>query len=203
MEAAAPMEATAAAVEASASMHALGVCGEGGGRERRRSHQCRDPFHMANSALVVPRNDVIAATGSDQRAFLIKQRVHGMISRTFLTAAAFAIALASAAHGQGLDMGQLHDALQPHTRAGGRPGVSVPGSQQPGARSGARHQNAAQMMPTLNAPRRVDLSVALMQADLDALQRRGAALKTFYATLTPAQQTTFDRQTVPKPQDDE
>src|SRR5271168_173283 len=41
----------------------------------------------------------------------------------------------------------------------------------------ARQRNAAEMMPTLSAPRRVDLSIAAMEADLEALKHRGAALK--------------------------
>lgn len=61
----------------------------------------------------------------------------------------------------------------------------------------ARRRSAVQLMPTLTAPRRVDLSIAAMRADLQALERRGAALKSFYATLTPDQQRTFDQQTAP------
>ena len=53
------------------------------------------------------------------------------------------------------------------------------------------------MLPTLTAPQRVDLSIDAMEADLDSLRERGRALKAFYATLTPAQQATFDRQTLP------
>jgi hypothetical protein len=64
----------------------------------------------------------------------------------------------------------------------------------------ARERAAQQMMPTLHAPQRVDLSISAMEADLDTLRRRGAALKAFYATLTPAQQQTFDRQTLPRQQ---
>jgi protein CpxP len=60
----------------------------------------------------------------------------------------------------------------------------------------ARRRSAAQMMPTLTAPQRVDLSIAAMQADLDSYKRRGVALKTFYANLSPSQQTIFDSETV-------
>jgi hypothetical protein len=67
----------------------------------------------------------------------------------------------------------------------------------------ARRQNAEMMMPTLSAPRRADLSIAMMEQDLATLQQRAAALKTFYAVLTPAQQATFDRETAPKPRNDE
>jgi hypothetical protein len=61
----------------------------------------------------------------------------------------------------------------------------------------ARQRNAAQMLPTLPAPRRVDLAIAALEANLRTLERRGAALKAFYATLTPMQQATFDRLTLP------
>jgi LTXXQ motif family protein len=64
----------------------------------------------------------------------------------------------------------------------------------------AHHRNAAATMPTLTAPQRVDLSINLMKADLESLERRGAALKGFYATLSPQQQSIFDRQTLPPQQ---
>ena len=63
------------------------------------------------------------------------------------------------------------------------------------AQEQAREQRAAQMMPTLTAPRRVDLSIALLRSELAALEARGAAVKVFYAVLTPTQQATFDQQT--------
>lgn len=63
-----------------------------------------------------------------------------------------------------------------------------------------RRRDASQRMANLTAPERVDLSVEMMQADLASLQRRGAALKTFYAGLTPEQRATFDRVTMRPPQ---
>lgn len=63
-----------------------------------------------------------------------------------------------------------------------------------------RRRAAAQKMASLTAPERVDLSVEMMRADLALLQRRGAALKNFYASLTPEQQATFDRETMRPPQ---
>ena len=59
----------------------------------------------------------------------------------------------------------------------------------------AKRRNAAELMPTLTAPRRVDLSIAAMEADLQAFERRGAALKIFYAALSPEQQAIFDHET--------
>ncbi|HUO02892.1 MAG TPA: Spy/CpxP family protein refolding chaperone [Rhizomicrobium sp.] len=64
----------------------------------------------------------------------------------------------------------------------------------------AQRRDAAQRMSGLSAPARVDLSVQMMKLDLASLQRRGAALKTFYAGLTPEQQATFDRETMRPPQ---
>ena len=110
-----------------------------------------------------------------------------------------ALALGSSAHAQsqGPDLHRLHDAL------------SLAASQEeawnafqaatlPDPQDAARRRSAAEMMPGLHAPQRVDLSVAAMQEDLDALSRRGAALKAFYATLSPAQQAVFDRETAPR-----
>ena len=52
-------------------------------------------------------------------------------------------------------------------------------------------------MGALRSPQRVDLSLSAAEADLQTLRERGAALKAFYAVLTPAQQATFDRRTLP------
>lgn len=60
-----------------------------------------------------------------------------------------------------------------------------------------RQRQAMAMSPGLNAPRRIDISIAQAKQELDALQRRGAALKLFYGILSPHQQTTFDRETLP------
>jgi hypothetical protein len=58
------------------------------------------------------------------------------------------------------------------------------------------------MLPKLTSPQRVDLSIAAAQADLDTLRAHGAALKAFYATLTPDQQKTFDRETLQREEDE-
>ena len=52
------------------------------------------------------------------------------------------------------------------------------------------------MLSTLPTPRRVDLINAQVDADAAMVHRQGAAVKAFYASLTPDQQRTFDRQTV-------
>jgi hypothetical protein len=59
----------------------------------------------------------------------------------------------------------------------------------------ARQRDAGAAMARMTAPQRVDQSIGMMRDDLDALQRRGTALKAFYATLSPQQQRTFDRET--------
>lgn len=68
---------------------------------------------------------------------------------------------------------------------------------QPDPQQEARQRSAEQMLPSLTAPQRVDLSIAAMQADLDTLRQRGDALKAFYATLSPSQKATFDHETLP------
>jgi uncharacterized protein YfaS (alpha-2-macroglobulin family) len=116
-----------------------------------------------------------------------------------LAFAALALASATEAQTRTPDLQGLHDALK------------LTAAQEPAWRTfvaasfaqtdeSARQESAARMMPTLNAPRRVDLSIALMQTELQILERRGAALKTFYASLTPAQQAVFDRETAPRQQ---
>ena len=69
---------------------------------------------------------------------------------------------------------------------------------QPDPQQQARERAAQEMLPGLTAPQRVDLSIAAMQADLATMRQRGAALKAFYDTLTPAQRATFDRETLPR-----
>lgn len=61
-------------------------------------------------------------------------------------------------------------------------------------------RDAAQRMARLSAPERVDLSIHMMKADLATMERRGEALKDFYASLTPEQKTVFDRETMRPPQ---
>jgi hypothetical protein len=61
----------------------------------------------------------------------------------------------------------------------------------------ARHQAAVKLMPGLTAPRRIALIDATMSQDLDDFRREGAAVKTFYVTLTQDQQKIFDQETVP------
>lgn len=61
----------------------------------------------------------------------------------------------------------------------------------------AKQQRAQSSMQTMTGPQRVDLSIELAKENLVGLQRRGDALKSFYATLSPQQQKTFDQDTLP------
>lgn len=61
----------------------------------------------------------------------------------------------------------------------------------------ARERNAAANMARMAAPQRVDMAIDMEKADLAAQERRGAALKVFYATLSPQQRQVFDRETLP------
>ncbi|HUO12526.1 MAG TPA: Spy/CpxP family protein refolding chaperone [Caulobacteraceae bacterium] len=90
----------------------------------------------------------------------------------------------------------LHDAL--HLSAAQEPAWrAFKAASEPNAEQAARARAAEAMLPRLTSPQRVDLSIAAMQADLETLKARGAALKAFYAQLTPSQQQIFDRQTLP------
>ncbi len=126
-------------------------------------------------------------------------------SRRFalLAAAAIALSLALAA-GPALaqqqpDLAALHDALH-LTSTQEVAWKTFAAASAPDPNQSARDRTAEQMLPGLTAPQRVDLSIAVMEADLDTLRTRGQALKAFYATLTPVQRTAFDGQTSPREQ---
>jgi hypothetical protein len=65
----------------------------------------------------------------------------------------------------------------------------TPSGHDRGDRSGKRSGPGA---GTLTTPQRVDLGIERMQAHLEKARARGAAVKTFYAALTPEQQRAFD-----------
>jgi len=62
----------------------------------------------------------------------------------------------------------------------------------------ARHKAATELLPLLPTPRRVALIEATMAQDAIDFRRQGAAVNTFYGQLTPAQQKTFDQDTLPQ-----
>jgi len=61
----------------------------------------------------------------------------------------------------------------------------------------ARHRSTDGLLPSLPTPRRIALIAATMAADEADFRRQGQAVTAFYGQLTPAQQKTFDDQTVP------
>ena len=125
-----------------------------------------------------------------------------MALRPALAALAFAavsaVSIASAQpRGAPPALQRLHDAL--HLTADQQGAWKAFTAQAgPDPEAEAQSRAAEQMMPKLHAPQRVDLSIAAMRAQLEAMERRGKALKAFYAALTPAQQTIFDRETLPR-----
>ncbi len=66
----------------------------------------------------------------------------------------------------------------------------------------ARHQAAQALMPQVPTPRRLALIDATMTQDLADFHRQSVAIAAFYDRLTPAQQRTFDRDTLPSGDDD-
>jgi hypothetical protein len=68
----------------------------------------------------------------------------------------------------------------------------------PNSQAEARHQAADSLMSTLTTPRRIALISATMAADEADFRRYASAVTAFYGTLTPSQQLTFDRETLPQ-----
>jgi hypothetical protein len=116
-----------------------------------------------------------------------------MAARSFAVFATIA-SLAGSAHAQTAQLSAVHDALHltAAQEAGWRAYVAAIS---PDPSADARHRETARMMPTLPTPRRVDLINAEVDEDAALVHRQGAAVKAFYASLTPAQQHAFDRQT--------
>ena len=132
--------------------------------------------------------------------------VHRFAGRLMNTARLLSISalsvflFAAAAHAQTASpqLQQLHDALnlRPDQDAAWRDYVR---STAVNPQEMAQRRDGSQRMAGLTAPERVDLSVQMMKLDLASLQLRGAALKNFYASLTPEQQAVFDRETMRPP----
>ena len=121
-----------------------------------------------------------------------------MLSRIFAPAlVALALcAAAPAALAQGSNLQGLHDAL--HLNVSQEDAWrTFQAASEPNADQAARARAAQSMLPHLTSPQRVDLSIAAMQADLETMRARGAALKAFYAVLSSGQQQIFDSQTLP------
>jgi periplasmic protein CpxP/Spy len=97
---------------------------------------------------------------------------------------------------QGPSLEDIHDTLRLRPDQE-RAWQSFYQANQPDPQDETRHRNAFERMSSLRAPQRFDLSVQMMRSDLEALERRANALKSFYATLSPEQQAIFDRETLP------
>ncbi len=103
-------------------------------------------------------------------------------------------ALAGGARAQTSRLSSLHDAL--HLTAAQEDGWrAYVAAISPDPSAEARHREMQRMMPTLPTPRRVDLVNAEVDADAAMVHRQGAAVKAFYASLSPPQQDAFDHQT--------
>jgi len=121
------------------------------------------------------------------------RNIGSAVARSFAVFAAAAV-LAGGAHAQTTQLSSLHDALH-LTGAQEDAWRAYVAAISPDAGADARHRATAQMMPTLSTPRRVDLINAEVDEDAAMVHRQGVAVKAFYASLTPAQQHAFDRQT--------
>jgi len=71
----------------------------------------------------------------------------------------------------------------------------------PSADALARHRATSELLPLVPTPRRIALIEATMAQDMADYRRQGEAVKAFYDKLTPEQQKTFDRDTLPQDQD--
>jgi hypothetical protein len=64
-----------------------------------------------------------------------------------------------------------------------------------------RQMAAAELLPQLTTPRRIALIDASMTQDAADFHRQGQAVMSFYMRLSPAQQRTFDQETLPPASD--
>ena len=96
--------------------------------------------------------------------------------------------------GQSVD--DLHDALRLRPDQE-RAWQMFDEASRPDPQEEARQRNAFDRMGSLRAPQRFDLSIQMMRSELEDTERRANALKAFYTTLSPEQQATFDRETLP------
>lgn len=67
-----------------------------------------------------------------------------------------------------------------------------------GGQMQARRQAAEQLLPQIPTPRRLALMEATMTDELADFRRQSQAIEAFYSQLTPDQQRTFDRDTLPQ-----
>jgi len=118
--------------------------------------------------------------------------------RLLISSLCVCLALATAATAQQTParLTELHDALH---LAAGQEGTwqSYTAAIAPDPQSQARRAATQALLPQLPTPRRLALVEAAMTRDFADFRRQSAAVKAFYAGLTPVQQAIFDRQSLP------
>jgi hypothetical protein len=67
----------------------------------------------------------------------------------------------------------------------------------------ARRRATTELLPTVPTPRRIALIQASLAQDEQDFRRQGAAVTAFYGKLSPEQQKTFDRDTLPQDRDEQ
>jgi hypothetical protein len=114
---------------------------------------------------------------------------------------AFAFAGMAAAQDASGMLARLHDDLRLSADQEGAWSQYAQAMTQAG-QAQARHQAAQELMPQVPTPRRLALIDATMNQDLEDFHRQSQVITAFYARLTPTQQRTFDRDTLPPSGDD-
>lgn len=117
--------------------------------------------------------------------------------RTFLSSLVLGLALSGAAMAQPPSMlSKLHDDLRltPGQQAAWDQYVAAMGDS---GQVQAQRQSAEMMLPQLQTPRRLALMEATMTQELADFHKQSQAIDAFYGVLTPDQQRTFDRDTLP------
>ncbi len=109
---------------------------------------------------------------------------------------AFALAGGAAAQDASSMLARLHDDLRLSADQEGAWSQYAQAMQAAG-QAQARHQAAQALMPQEPTPRRLALVDAAMTEDLADFHRQSQAVMAFYDRLTPTQQRTFDRDTLP------
>jgi hypothetical protein len=119
--------------------------------------------------------------------------------RTLLTGLGLGLALAGATAAQPASslLSKLHDDLRLTPDEEG-PWRQYLKSLDDGGQMQARRQAAERMLPEIPTPRRLALMDATMSQELADFRRQSEAIEAFYARLTPDQQRTFDRDTLPQ-----
>ena len=119
--------------------------------------------------------------------------------RTLLTGFCLGFALAGAAMAQPASpqLSKLHDDLRLTQDQQGA-WDQYTAAMNDGGQMQARRNAAEQLLPQIPTPRRLALMEATMSQELTDFRRQSQAIQAFYGSLTPDQQRTFDRDTLPQ-----